>query len=66
MRIPKDAFYAHQVMWDGWVDVEHPRAHIVGHWNYPAGTVKPVTVVSSADSVKLFLNGKQVDVARQS
>ena len=65
MRIPKDAFYAHQVMWDGWVDVAHPRAHIVGHWNYPAGTVKPVTVVSSADSVKLFLNGKEVGPARQ-
>ncbi|KGF83334.1 beta-galactosidase [Massilia sp. JS1662] len=66
MRIPKDAFYAHQVMWDGWVDVEHPRAHIIGHWNYPAGTVKPVTVVSSADSVKLFLNGKEVGASRQS
>ena len=22
MRIPKDGFFAHQVMWDGWVDVE--------------------------------------------
>lgn len=33
MRIPKDAFFAHQVMWDGWVDVERARAHIVGHWN---------------------------------
>jgi hypothetical protein len=66
MRIKKDAWYAHQVMWDGWVDVEHPRAHIAGHWNYPAGTVKPVTVVSSADSVKLFLNGKEVGPAVQS
>lgn len=66
MRIAKDAFYAHQVMWDGWVDVEHPRAHIVGHWNYPAGTVKPVTVVSSADTVKLFLNGKALGPAVQS
>jgi hypothetical protein len=66
MRIPKDAFYAHQVMWDGWVDVEHPRAHIVGHWNYPAGTVKPVQVVSSADRVKLFLNGKLLGEGRQS
>jgi beta-galactosidase len=66
MRITKDGFFAHQVMWDGWVDVERPRAHIVGHWNYPAGTVKPVTVVSSADNVKLFLNGKEVGPARQS
>jgi hypothetical protein len=66
MRIPKDAWYAHQVMWDGWVDVEHPRAYIVGHWNYPAGTVKPVIVVSSADTVRLFLNGHEVGTARQS
>jgi hypothetical protein len=66
MRIPKDAFYAHQVMWDGWVDVEHPRAHIVGHWNYAPGTSKPVHVISSADTVKLTLNGKEVGTARQS
>jgi len=65
MRIPKDAWYAHQVMWDGWVDVEQPRAHIVGHWNYPAGTVKPVTVVSSAERVKLFVNGQEAGVAAQ-
>ena len=31
MRIPKDGFFAHQVMWDGWVDVERPRTHIIGH-----------------------------------
>ncbi len=66
MRIPKDAFYAHQVMWDGWVDVERPRAHIVGHWNYAPGTVKPVHVISSAETVKLTLNGKTVGSARQS
>jgi len=66
MRIPKDAFYAHQVMWDGWVDVEKPRAHIVGHWNYAPGTVKPVHVISSADRVKLTLNGKDLGNAVQS
>jgi beta-galactosidase len=58
MRIPKDGFYAHQVMWDGWVDVENPRAHIFGHWNYAPGTRKPVHVVSSAREVELFVNGK--------
>ena len=66
MRIPKDGFYAHQVMWDGWVDVERPRAHIIGHWNYAGGTVKPVTVVSSADKVELFLNGAKLGTGRQS
>ena len=38
MRLPKDSYFAHQVMWDGWVDVEHPRIHIIGHWNYEPGT----------------------------
>lgn len=60
MRIPKDGFYAHQVMWDGWVDVEKPRAHLIGHWNYAAGVKKPVHVISSAESVELFLNGKSL------
>ena len=66
MRIPKDAYFAHQVMWDGWVDVERPRAHIVGHWNYPPGTIKPVHVISSADTVKLTLNGRDLGAARKS
>jgi beta-galactosidase len=66
MRIPKDGFYAHQVIWDGWVDIERPRAHIIGHWNYAPGTVKPVTVVSSADRVDLYLNGKLLGQGRQS
>ena len=60
MRIPKDGFYAHQVMWDGWVDVENPRAHIIGHWNYADTVTKPVHVVSSADVVELRLNGKTI------
>src|SRR3989442_3910624 len=45
-------------MWDGWVDVDHPRIHIIGHWNYEPGTKKDVYVVSSADRVELFVNGK--------
>jgi len=57
MRLPKEGFYAHQVMWDGWVDVERSRSHIIGHWNYAPGTTKDVLVVSSADSVELMLNG---------
>lgn len=57
MRIPKDGFYAHQIMWDGWVDVERPRTHIIGHWNYASGVKKNVYVVSSAEKVELFING---------
>lgn len=66
MRIPKDGFFAHQVMWDGWVDVERPRAHIIGHWNYAPETKKAVYVVSSADRVELFLNGNSLGVGKQS
>ena len=73
MRIPKDAFYAHQVMWNGWVDDEMPRTYIVGHWNYDhaqgtgdhAALKKPVYVVSTADEVELFLNGKSLGKGRQ-
>ena len=65
MRIPKDSYFAHQVMWDGWVDTENPRLHIVGHWNYEPGVVKPVYVVSNTDSVALFLNGKTMGQAQR-
>ncbi len=62
MRLPKEAFYAHQVMWSGWVEDERPKTHIVGHWQYDAETVKPVYVISNADSVALFLNGNLLPV----
>ena len=60
MRLPKDSYFAHQVMWDGWVTPEVSRTHIIGHWNYDPGTVKPVYVVSDAPVVKLYLNGNLV------
>lgn len=66
MRLPKQGYFAHQVMWDGWVDVERARTHIVGHWNYAPGTVKDVTVISSAERVELFLNDKPLGAGRQS
>lgn len=66
LRIPKDTYFAHQVMWDGWVDVERPHIYIVGHWNYEPGTVKPVYVVSGTESVKLFLNGKELPAPERS
>ncbi|MBO5585192.1 MAG: DUF4982 domain-containing protein [Bacteroidaceae bacterium] len=60
MRLPKDAFYAHQVMWNGWVTPEVSQTHLVGHWNYATGVRKPVYVVSDAPCVRLFLNGNEV------
>ena len=57
MRIEKDGFFAHQVMWNGWVDTEADQTYIIGHWNYPENIVKPVYVVSTGEEVELFLNG---------
>ena len=62
MRIEKDAYFAHKIMWEGWVDLEgnNYSNHIVGHWNYEPGTVKDVLVVSNAAAVELFVNGKNL------
>lgn len=60
MRIEKDAFFAHQVMWGSWVDVQHKASHIIGHWNYQDGTVKDVHVVSTSPVVALLVNGKEI------
>ena len=78
MRIPKDAFFAHQVMWSGWVDDEKEQTYIVGHWNYDwnkdEGNSKLKThnskltkyVVSTADEVELFLNGRSLGKGQRS
>jgi beta-galactosidase len=66
MRLPKDGYFANQVMWDGWVDPERPRAHIIGHWNYQPGTTKDVYVVSSAAKVELKLKGKSLGSGERS
>ncbi|MDD3907519.1 MAG: beta-galactosidase, partial [Bacteroidales bacterium] len=47
MRIKKEAWWAHDVMWDGWVDSENFNTHIVGHWNDKEGVRKNVYVISS-------------------
>lgn len=60
VRLPKDPWFAHKVMWNGWVNSEVPGTYIMGHWNYASGVVKPVYVVSNGDRVELFLNGKSL------
>lgn len=65
MRIPKDGFWAHQVMWAGWVDLEDTLTHILGHWNYEKGTVKDMYVVSGAEEVELFVNDQSLGMGRQ-
>ncbi len=66
MRIIKQNFYAHQIMWDGWVNVEKPRAHIIGHWNYDNKVVKDIFVIASAEKVELFVNGKSLGFGERS
>ncbi|MBO2010098.1 glycoside hydrolase family 2 protein [Hymenobacter negativus] len=65
LRIAKDGYFAHQVMWDGWVEPEKARTHLIGHWNYKAGVVKNVDVISSGEKVELFLNGKSMGFGQQ-
>jgi uncharacterized protein YcfL len=66
LRMVKENYFAHQVMWDGWVDIEKPRIHIVGHWNYSPAVTKDIYVISSADKVELFVNGKSAGFGEQS
>ncbi|AVR45624.1 beta-galactosidase [Christiangramia fulva] len=66
MRIPKEGYFAHQVMWDGWVDIEDHRSYIIGHWNYNDTIVKNEYVVSTGDKVQLFLNEKSLGYGERS
>jgi beta-galactosidase len=62
MRLPKEAFYVYRVMQN-----EQPDLHIIGHWNYPAGTKKTMYVAAThCDQVELFLNGKSLGVQTKS
>lgn len=66
MRIPKDNLMVHEVMWDGWVDIEQYHTHIIGHWNYDPSVVKDIFVASSGENVELFINGKSKGMGKQS
>ena len=59
MRIPKDAYFAHKLMWDCWIDADEVYdTYIIGHWNYADTIVKDEYVVSNGEKVELFVNGK--------
>src|SRR6185436_11488319 len=47
--IPKEVYYAMQVAHN-----TKPQVYVVGHWNYPANTTKPIYVVSNQPIVKLI------------
>jgi beta-galactosidase len=55
VRLPKEAYYVVQAMFR-----DDPQVHIIGHWNYPAGTKKTVYVASNCGDVELFVNGKSL------
>lgn len=66
LRIIKENFYAHQVMWDGWVVPEKIRIHIIGHWNYTTAVTKDIYVISSAEKVELKVNDKSLGFGTKS
>ncbi len=66
MRIPKDNFFAHKVMWDGWVDIENHSSHIIGHWNYTDTITKDIQVISTGEKVELFVNDESFGFGERS
>ena len=60
VRLPKEIYFTHRVMQN-----ERPDIHILGHWSYPAKTVKTIYVVSNTQTVELFVNGKSLGVNSQ-
>ncbi len=60
VRLPKEIYFAHRVMQN-----TRPDLHILGHWSYPAKTVKTIYVISNTESVALFLNGRLLGTSRQ-
>jgi beta-galactosidase len=61
VRLPKEVYFVSRVM-----QSDTPDIHIIGHWTYPASTVKNMYVAAShCDQVELFLNGKSLGVAKQ-
>jgi beta-galactosidase len=66
MRIIKQNYYAHKVMWDGWVNPEKHSMHIIGHWNYNPGVKKDIFVISTAPKVELKVNGNSQGFGEQS
>ena len=61
VRLPKEAYFALQATWN-----TTPRVHLIGHWNYPPGTVKPMYAVARADTVELFVNGHSLGFGERS
>ena len=50
VRLEKEAYYTLKTIFN-----DEPDVYLVGHWNYPAGTIKDVYATSNAFSVKLIV-----------
>jgi beta-galactosidase len=61
MRLPKEAYYVCKTMFR-----DDPQVHIIGHWNYPAGTRKTIYVTSNCSNVELFENGTSLGTGTKS
>jgi beta-galactosidase len=61
VRLPKEAYYVCQTMFR-----DDPQVHIIGHWNYSAGTKKVIYVTSNCSNVELFVNGKSFGLGEKS
>jgi beta-galactosidase len=61
VRLPKEAYYVCRTMFRN-----DPQVHIIGHWNYPAGTKKTIYVTSNCQDVELFVNGKSLGHGQKS
>lgn len=59
VRLRKEAYFVTQAMFR-----DDPQVHIIGHWNYPAGTKKTVHVASNGGEVELFLNDRSLGRAK--
>lgn len=58
-RLPKESFYALKAAQSDSVEM-----HIVGHWSYPAGTIKTMYVVSNTDEVSLAVYNEQGNLVK--
>ncbi len=55
VRLRKEAYWALRATWSS-----EDIVHLIGHWTYPADTVKDMFAVAKADEAELFVNGRSL------
>ncbi|MBS4208851.1 sugar-binding domain-containing protein [Bacillus sp. FJAT-50079] len=61
VMLPKEAYYAIKAIFRN-----DPQIYIIGHWNYPVGTVKDIYVMANGDRVEFFINEKSLGFGSKS